>query len=427
MAALLAVLRPVIAIILALLVCLGFLLFVVERTVSGKLLNDRFYAKVLDEQGVYDRFYDEVLLDDQVREFLEENLLAGQDIVTHDELIGLVEDILPPESMQGHVERLLSQAADYINEDSRELELYVDLSPDLERVKPALLAFVEERIDRVPVIREGESGCSPGRVADLAQAYVDRATSIRNGKVPGSIPSLESLSRRCRELISGLAYEDLIKFSGLEPRVVQGLTDRSEEIRSAFVEGDTHTAVKSVVIPMVSPLIDDTITEVREELDDQGRLELVGRLEKHSGEEAANVLRDGIRDLRRWVLRGTRLARNLGWPFLFGGSVLLVLVYLPRVSTGLRWLGGTLIVAGGIGLIAAKLIQSAVPDRVRSLVDTIAGEVEGFPASLAELISDVAAAFVGQLAGGAAGLTLIALLAGVAVFAASFLSRAIRR
>ena len=420
-------LRPIATIILAILICLGFFLSVVERSVSGKLLNDDFYARVLDEQDAYIRLYDQVLRDEEMGEIVHEHLLGGREIVSHEEFIEIIEDISPPEALQRHTERLLSQAARYMNGDSRRLELYIDVSRELEQVKPALLSFVEERIDRIPLSREEGPGCSPMRITNLAQGYVDRAKTLRDGEVPESIPSLEALSPQCRQLISDLAFDDLLKSSGLEGRGVEGLIDRSEDIRGAFVMGDTHAAIISIVIPLVTPIVDDMVADVREELDDRERLELVDQLAEYSGEEAADELRDAAKDMRRWVLRGASLARNLGWPLLLGGSVLLVLIHIPRVSAGIRWLGATLIIVGGLGLIVLKFVQSALPARVDLLVDSVSATVPDFPVSLTELISDIAVSIISQLAKGAADMSLIALAAGVALFVGSFLTWFIRR
>lgn len=427
MASLFAALRPIVTVSLGIVVSLGSFLFVVESTVSGKLLDDEFYAGVLEEQDAYNRLYDDVLQDDQVWEFLEENLPYARDIATHDEVIGIAEYILTRASLQRHVERLLSQAARYLNGDSKKLELYVDLTRELEHVEPVLLAFVEERIDRVPARIQGVPDCSPVRVAHLAEEFADRANMLQRGRIPDSLPSLEPLSPRCRELIYAATHEGLVRSSRSDGRVVDGLMDQSGEIRAAFVQGDTHAAVKSVVIPIVTPAIHDAVAAVREELDERDRLQLLDRLARHSGEDTAEDLRDGMADLRRWVIRGTGLARNLGWPLLLGGSVLLVLVHIPRFSTGLRWLGVTAIIAGGSGLIVSKIIQSILPNRASFLVDSVTDGVSDFPVSLTELISDIAVSIISQLAEGAAGMSLIALAVGVALFAGSFLTWSIRR
>ena len=427
MASIFALIRPILAIFLAIAVCIGFFLFLVERTISGKLLDHEFYASVFDEQDAYGRFYDQVLMDDLVREAVSETLRVGPDIMSHEELIGVVEDIMPRTSLQGHVEGGLSQTSRYINGDSLEFRIYVDLSRELASPGPAVLGFLEARIDGIPLELEGDRNCSASGAAELAASYADRAGMLREGRVPESIPSLESLSRPCRELVSVLALDGLVEYAGLDQRMARGLLDHGDEIRAQFVEGNSHGVVKSIVRPLVQPLIDDAIARARDELDDRYRLELVDQLAGRGGGPAAKEFQDFMEDIRRWVLRGSNLARTAVWVFLFGGGVLLVLVYLPRLSTGLRWLGVTFIIAGGLSLIGAKVVQTNLADRAALLVDAALSSVPDFPVSLTELISDIAVSSVRQLAEGIADWSLIALLVGTVIFAASFLTWSTRR
>ena len=76
MAFVLAVLRPVLGLLLAVIVIVGFLCFLVVSGFRSNFLSSDFYATNLSENSVYDRIYYEVLLDPEF-EKQTDYLVAG--------------------------------------------------------------------------------------------------------------------------------------------------------------------------------------------------------------------------------------------------------------------------------------------------------------------------------------------------------------
>ena len=143
-------------------VTLGLVVFVavgiltVDRVVSNKLLNADFYAEIISQQDTYNRIYDEVLLEDDVRRASGE--LFPAELVSHEDLVGILRSVVPPEYLRGQVERVIDSIIEYLREDgggpetdnTGQLQIYVELGPALERVKPVLVAYIQGRIDRIP-------------------------------------------------------------------------------------------------------------------------------------------------------------------------------------------------------------------------------------------------------------------------------------
>ncbi len=394
---LLPAVRAAAALVLATLVCTAFLLVVVERAVTGKLLNDRFYADLLVEHNSYRLLYDRVLVDDRVLQFVTSDLFPGTEESTYLEWVGVARDILPPDSLQRHSENALARVSNYMTSDARDLWVYLEFRRDLERVGPTVLRLIGNRIDDSPISVDIDPDCSAAGARELADEFHKRALTFAVGNVPGSIPSLDSLPTSCREAVFLLVHEGLVQRRGLDSRSAEWIASDGPEIRRKFLAGDSRGAMKSIVVPWVSPFIDDSVFMLQEELDSGITLELVGKLAPYGGEPLARDLQRVMSESRQWVNRGTGLARTVGWPVVVGGAFLQVLVYWPRIFTGVRWLGVTLMVAGGISLSVGKLAPSVLAGRVRLLVDMAAGRIPDFPTSLNGMISEIAVPFVREL------------------------------
>ena len=118
--------------ILGILIFLGFLTLLVVNNFSSKLFSADFYTRILNEQDVYNRIYDEVLLGDRLTSDTR-GLLGDIQLVTHEEIVRLLREIITPEYLQGQVQENIHRFIDYLNEDSDRLELYVELGPPWQR------------------------------------------------------------------------------------------------------------------------------------------------------------------------------------------------------------------------------------------------------------------------------------------------------
>ena len=427
------IVRPLLTVTLGLLVFVAVGILTVDRVVSNKLLNADFYTEIISQQDTYNRIYDEVLLEDDVRRASAE--LFPADLVSHEDLVGIIRNIVPPEYLRGQVEGAIDSIIEYLKEDGSpitdntgQLQIYVELGPALARVKPVLVAYIQGRIDRIPEDPPEDSNCTPGGVNQLAERYSDLHREIAAGRTPASIPSLEALAKLCRVLIFDAAYgaseiatligrDDFLSQRGLDTRVVEGLQDIRGEIRTEIVAGNAKGALKAAVPALVSPVVDDEVERFRAEwLDEGDRLELIDA----TGEPAATEIRADAEEFRKELSRGRKFTRLWGIGLLVGGALLLLLVHLTNLGRGLRRVGVSLVIAGLVYFGIAKLLQSIIGQGSAGLLNEITSGQPDIPESLTRLIGDILVSLARNLAQGMDDLALPVLIAGAAVFAASF-------
>ena len=396
------IVRPLLTVTLGLVVFVAVGILTVDRVVSNKLLNADFYTEIISQQDTYNRIYDEVLLEDDVRRASGE--LFPAELVSHEDLVGIIRNVVPPEYLRGQVEGAIDSIIEYLRGDGSpvtdntgQLQIYVELGPVLERVKPVLAAYIQGRIDLIPEDPPEDSNCTPGGVNQLAERYSDLHREIAAGRTPASIPSLEALAKLCRVLIFDAAYGaseiatligrgDFLSQHGLDTRVVEGLQDLRGEIRTEIVAGNAKGALKAAVPALVSPVVDDEVERFRAEwLDEGDRLELIDL----TGEHTAAEIRAEVEEFRKERSRGRQLTRTWGIGLLIGSALLILLVHLPNVGRGLRRVGVSLVIAGLVYLGIVKLLLSMVGLDVAGPLNEVTNWQPDIPESLMRLIEDI--------------------------------------
>ena len=441
------IVRTLLAFVLGIMVVSGIGVLVVERTISTTLLDAGFYTNILAEHDAYNRLYDEVLPDPETRSMVEgdlTNAVGNVEIVTYDDIVMLLGSIAPPEYLREQTEKMIGNVVDYANGDTDRLEVYVNLAPalTLERVKPVLIAYVQRRIDEIREEPPESTLCSPAHLDELASGYVEVYREIAVGNAPPSLPSISVLSEPCRILLFEVAFgasevaaflpgDPMLERAGLDPRMVEGLQGRREEIRSAVVAGDTKGALKVAVPPLLSPVLDEGIGQFRAEfLDDSGRMDLIDQLTSGGQPDAAEFRADAD-EFRQTSLEWRSRARVMGVALVIGGSLLMFLIYLPEWNLGLRRLGALLTFVGAAGFIGVlfvgtRVLEGQLPRLLEYLLANRATGVEDFPPSLTALIGDLAGSAAGRLAQGPKEVFLAVLIMGAALLAASFIPILVR-
>ena len=394
------VVRPLLTVSLGLVVFLAVGILTVDRLVSDKLLNADFYADVIAEQDTYNRIYDEVMLDAEVRQASAQ--LFPTELVSHEDLVGIFRDVAPPEYLREQAEGAIDSIIGYLREDDSgseaddagELRIYVDVGPALARVKPVAAAFVQRRIGDIPEEEPKDPGCSPERAVELWERYGDMAEEILAGRSPVAIPSVKALTMPCREFVFDAAFgapELTMPFGGgllahaeLDPRIVQGLRENEEEIRAEFVAGNMREALRAAA-PVVAASVGEVLDRIPEE--DSGEPgcspeRLVQAVERYAAvyqEMAAGRVPASIpsakmlsRPCREFVLGAVFGARTLVMPF--DGGLLAHAGLDSRVVRGLqdsRAQIRTEFVAGNM----REALKVAAPAVVGPVLDD---EIEGF-------------------------------------------------
>ncbi len=411
-----------------------------ERAVSTKLLSTAFYSAILADNDVYNRIYDQVLLDDGVRDAVEEAIPT--ELVGYDALIMILRAIAPPEYLRVQAEGAVSDVINYLRWGSDGgLNVEVDLGPVLDSATPVAMGYVQRRMEGIPV--EGPDGveCAPGRAANLAESYLAISRGLADGRLPESLPSIAALSVPCRALLletlygspdvfRSLAASPLILESGLDVRTVDILLspEVQAEIRTAVVSGDTRGALKAVVPAVVKPAVEDAIEEFRNEwLDPWDNLEVIDFLDTTLHGFSASRFRTDAAEVRDSVALVRQQARNAAVFALGGGSLAMVLVFLPSWTMGLRSLGVALVSSGGLTFVCAKVMQTILAGRLGLLVSGASENYVPYSPSLQRLISDVSTSAIHEVSDEIVFVSSLVLIAGFSVLALSYVPVVRRR
>ena len=412
---------------LGVVIFVGFLFVLILNNFSDKLLSADFYMSTIAAEDTYDRIYNEVLVDDELKDRTQE-LLGDIKVVEHQEIVDLLEEIMPPAYIKGQMEGSIDRTIDYINEDVDRLEVYVELAEPLENVKTVMFAYIDAKIDGLRVEEtQGFGGCTPSSLGGLAERYVDTFSGLSEGVVPESIPSIKEISAPCRIILFELVFGSLVGDSGLSDDAKQSLNDGKGELRLPFAMGDTLEVLKVSTRLLAGPLMDDAIESVRADLDENGRYDLIRQLAEWDDDTTEAEIRQDIDDGRVWISRANNFGDLTSLILVIGGAVLMGLVFFPTFSSMLRWPGVALLITGTFFFAAGKIAESEVPDRLTYVIESGADKVSEVPPSVTDLGGDILISFGSQLTDGFAGPSITLLVIGAVLLGSSFFTIVIKR
>ena len=412
---------------LGVVIFVGFLFVLISNNFSDKLLSADFYVSTIAAEDTYDRIYNEVLVDDELKDRTQE-LLGDIKVVEHQEIVDLLEEIMPPAYIKGQVEASIDRTIDYINEDVDRLEVYVELAEPLENVKTVMFAYMDAKIDGLRVEEtQGFGGCTPSSLGGLAERYVDTFSGLSEGVAPESIPSIKEISAPCRIILFELVFGSLVDDSGLSDDAKQSLNDGKGELRLPFAMGDTLEVLKVSTRLLAGPLMDDAIESVRADLDENGRFDLIRQLAEWDDDTTEAEIRQDIDDGRVWISRANNFGDLTSLILVIGGAVLMGLVFFPTFSSMLRWPGVALLITGAFFFAAGKIAESEVPDRLTYVIESGADKVSEVPPSVTDLGGDILISFGSQLTDGFAGPSITLLVIGAVLLGSSFFTIVIKR
>ena len=521
---LLNIFRTVASLVLGLVIFFAFLGFLLVSNFRDNSLSAEFYTDSLSESDIYNRFYDEVLLDPEYED--KTNDLLGDMKVTQADIADLAREIITPEYLQQEVEGAVRGAIDYLNKESDTPQVFIHLGPPLENVKPALLKYMDSRIDElddVPVdtleelqeeleslfstLEKGEIPTSlpaiddtkslvdrtvEKHVAELEEVQVSTTAEfekelegvyrqLANGEFPTSIPSIDVIPVAVRsstydlvfqailadpsipeevkeglrasdqeiktELLEGrvkgalevaapqltapainvfvdAAYDDVFNALKKDPlfteAALDGLEEQSDGIKENLREGKIKEALKLGARGLAGPLIDDAIESLREELDDEDRLDLLEIAAEQNDQTKEEFLDDHVDDGRRIIGYG-KIGQWVTIVIIVVSVVAMGAVHFPHAASGLRWPGLTLFLSGLLFLVVGLIMKSQLPGRLEDLLDRT--DVSAIPPSMIDIINDVFAAMSSDVAGGFITASIIVLVIGFGMLIGSFFIR----
>ncbi len=411
-------LRALAALGLGMVVITGLVLVLVVFHFTQRLEDPGVYNAAVSDTGAYGRIHNEVLVDEALKERTA-RLLGDTGIAFHDEAIDVLREVIPPAYLQGQTQANIKRLTRYLRHDEDELEIYLVLKEPLERVEPAMLGKVHELVDELEISDPPSSGCGGTAVRRLATSSAEPYSQLSQGGLPQSAPSLKILSRECREREFdhwfGLVLEDP-SISAPTARILEG---RREELRRIFIDGDTREFLKAAADPLVQPLVEEAVADIRRDLQPGDKLDLLEWLASQPGGPVRADIDARTAFLKEALGTANGLGNTIALAMVVLGSLLSALVHLPRPAAMLRWPGITLLVGGVVCLVAGFVVHSVVPGLVRERVMGPVSFSAEVPVPAVDLAGDLLESLVRQATTGFMPATAIVIAAGLLLIAAS--------
>ncbi len=405
---------------------LAFAVFLQLDNLADKIYDPQFYIQTLREQDAYDRFYNDILLDEAV-DRTAERVLGGTPVVIQEDLEPLLREIIPPTYLQEQVEANLSRAIEYLNEDAETLDLYLELEPILNRIEPALFAYIDRQIDQTQAVRPDPSRSIPEQVAEVEALIGTISKELARGRLPQAVPSVETIPETLRSPLFDGFMAGIIRDPSLDARIRRGLEENSPVLRRQFLAGDTRQFLREVARAVAAPLVDDALAQFRPQLDPKGRLDLISVVAEGNPEITPESLRREIEEGRNQLNRFTSRGRLFALIILIGSALGMAAVHLPSLTHSLRWPGLALLSTGLISFFLARALESTVANKLGYGIKGALDETNEISEAAAQLLAEVTQAFALRLVEGMGNPGLILAVIGLHIFAGSFFVNRLRR
>ena len=178
---------------------------------------------------------------------------------------------------------------------------------------------------------------------------------------------------------------------------------------------------------LTEPLIDAAIVQIRQDLIDGYRFDVIRQLAEWSDSSSEAQLRIGISGARDRISKAQNLGNSAALTMVFGGSVLMGLVFSPALSSMLRWPGIALSTTGLFFFVVSKISERKVPGAMARFLESSVKRTSDVPPSVSDLGGDILISFGSQLTTGFAGQSLNLMILGMVFMGASSFRMVINR
>lgn len=408
----------------------GLLYLLVVVNFSQRLVESEVYYVAIKDTDAYNRIYTEVLVDEALKDQTG-NLLGDVEIQAHEEAVEVLREVMPPAYLQEQTEDNIDRFTSFLRYDREDLEIYASLREPLERIEPAVLGKIHEIIDELEIEEHPSSTCSPAAMRRLAAASAIPYAKLSDGEIPESAPSLEILTRECREREFDRWFNLILDDPAINSQTALILENERANIRQYFVDFDTREFLKSVADPLVKPLIEDAVAEIRRNLQRNDQFDLLEWLAKESDDTSRADIEEQAESLREVVTAANGPGRLIALALVVLGALLMAVVHLPRPAEMLRWPGITLVMGGGVCLLVGFVLNSAIPGQFRDAIARTASYSPDVPVSAITLAGDLVESFARQATAGFIPASVTVMVIGglliVASLASGILSALARR
>ena len=130
---------------------------------------------------------------------------------------------------------------------------------------------------------------------------------LATGKTPDAIPPIGIIPRPLRDDIFDNILISVLDDSGIDPRVRAGLEDNLPVLRQEFIAGDTRQFLKEAAHAGLTPVLDQAIDEIKQNLDGQNRMDVIATMARNNPDVTERSMRADLAALQ------DRLGRIKTW------------------------------------------------------------------------------------------------------------------
>ena len=382
------------------------------------LLDPEIYNSALEETGVYDRIYTELLADPALKEatamFLGNlNLDPGlaDNILTF--TTSTLYLVLPPDTIQTAVEGAIYGMTAYLRGDTEELQPRLDLTAIADenlvadRIIDGVLAFLAELLAQ-------EAPDLPDRVRQLDQTELSAyLTEIGQGSI-GSLP--DSASASVADLSTGdrQTLVDLL----LGPTAGTASPTTRFQIEAALLADDLPGAVALATRQLLESRVEEAAAEVVNVLKSSEALDTL-TMAARTVEQTEEELINRINAIRRVVIFLDSVLKPLMLLVMVLALGAIVWIHADNLTEMLRTASVTLLVSGATVALAWLLLSFWLR---QSLEAQLAASSE-LPITVENMILDVVAAVSSTVWNEVWGSVTVPIVLGLALLILSFLPR----
>lgn len=388
------------SIALALLIVVGFVGFVATNAVGSHVQTEGYYKDALANNRVFDRMYDELLVDPKFAPQVDE-LLGGVN-VKRTELVATMKQLVTPERLQEIADELIKHLVSHFGVGDK-LELTFDITPIVEGIHDVAIRAAVEGLKAVPT-KQSES----------YEQFIAEFTNVvqllqGEGELPDSIPTYP-IPEEDQDTAAGI----LVQAAGLD----ENDPDQKQVIdfiRDAIAKDDVALAIRVSAAALLEKLIDQSIMQLTSN-------EYVSHVD---GAQGTRFLMGPGAEVTKTVDEKLELVKQLSdaakWVRLAAAGVIvlalvgLVLMHRKRPKALCAWTGAPFVIAGVLMMIGWVIVDGIVRGQLGEVAQS-----PSLPPSFQQILKDVLESSIGNLSSSIWIPSIIATVVGAVLIAGAF-------
>jgi hypothetical protein len=358
-------LRSVLSLAAAGLVVAGFVGFVATHSIHTHVAAPEYFEDSLEASRVYDRVYDEVLVDPAFAPRVD--LLLGGVNLQREDVVATIRKVIEPAYLQRMANEVVARLVAHFEHDAP-LDLSLDITPVIEHVDEIAAAAANEVLVRLPV-KEAAS------LDEFVQEFqLVLGLMHGQGRFPDALPTYPIPPEHQDEVAAVLIQAaELSPSRPADAKVIAA-------IRDAVAAGDVPRAIRASAAALLRTLVARSVYALIHDPH-------VTTVERDDGTHyilaPSPAVTAKVDKRLAWIRRLNRAsgwARVLAAGAFVAGLALLVLVWRGRRSYQLAWTGTALAAGGALAFVGWLVTRDATEKALTTFIQSrksLPGSVRG--------------------------------------------------